>query len=110
MQCFSAMFHLAKNKNPTRTSRNPRGNSDSALSKAAESGDLEAVKMILNKVPTVQSSKVQALFAAGLFNRFEVLKYLLTLFSDKNPPRDNQGNHRTCAKIIVAFRDNQLIF
>ena len=30
-------------------------------------------------------------FSAGLLNRFEALKYLMTLFKDKNPSRGTQG-------------------
>ena len=88
---FCTMFNLAKNKNPSRPSRVPRGPPDTALTRASGAGDLEAVKMILKTVPTIQPAKVEALFTAGLLNRFGVFQYLFEMFKDKNPSRGPQG-------------------
>ena len=38
-------------------------------------------------MPTSHAAKIDAIFAAGLLNRFEALKYLLLLFKEKNPAR-----------------------
>ena len=61
------------------------------MSKACGAGDLEAIKLILNTVPTSHAAKIDAIFSAGLLNRFEALKYLLLLFKEKNPARGTQG-------------------
>ena len=74
-------------KNSSRPAKAPGAPPESALSKACGAGDLEAIKLILNTVPTSHAAKIDAIFAAGLLNRFEALKYLLLLFKEKNPAR-----------------------
>ena len=60
---FRTMFNLARNKNPSRPGGAPGAPPDSALSKACGAGDLEAIKMIFNTVPTSHSAKIDALFS-----------------------------------------------
>lgn len=88
---FATMFKLARNKNPCRLPRAPGSHPDSALSRAAGAGDVQAVQMIIESVPITDMSKNEAIFAAGLLNRFQTLKYLLDLVKDKNPSRGRQG-------------------
>ena len=95
--CYLLLLDIKMNefkkplKNPSRPAKAPGAPPESALSKACGAGDLEAIKLILNTVPTSHAAKIDAIFAAGLLNRFEALKYLLLLFKEKNPARGTQG-------------------